>query len=343
MYPSRNYANTRLSRHQIRQVAYGFYDLKKVSHLATYLQVSRAHLEQVARNPSYYSFSLPKAQEGETRLIEAPSEDLKAIQSHLNHALQCVYHPQRPDCAYGFVMTARDDPEPRTIYTNACQHLGKPFVLNIDLRDFFHSISQEQVLAVFSQAPFRFGTKAAQLLADLTTYQGRLPQGAPSSPVLSNLVCIELDQQLMKFAKKKGWTYTRFSDDLTFSSKREFSQKNVESLYKRIRAAGFVPQVDKVKQYMEGDTPMVTGLLLMEDYPDISPDYLQGIKSDLKLLKWIVKQGERAGHVFRGFPIQKFCRSIRGQINFVGFVRGRQHKSFLKLQKRFQNLQVRMG
>ena len=110
------------------------------------------------------------------------------MQSVLNDYLQAVYWLQKTSSAYGFVIRptdARD--EPRNIVTNAEQHLRKAWLLNADLEDFFHYVTADEVLRVFTEKPFEFPTDLANLLTRLTTLNGRLPMGAPTSPVLSNL------------------------------------------------------------------------------------------------------------------------------------------------------------
>ena len=153
----------------------------------------------------YKRFTIPKRRGG-TRNIEAPSDKLKALQRRV---LWRLLQPLalRP-CATGFVRG-------RSIVDNARPHVGQGVVINLDLADFFNSISVERAQQVFGA--HGWNTDAAAILARICTSEGRLPQGAPTSPALSNLVCRRLDARLSALAAKAQGQYTRYADDLTFS------------------------------------------------------------------------------------------------------------------------------
>lgn len=331
------YHYAKFTRARLAYLAKSFCRLRKLRDLAHYFHHSKGKLKDLAARPSYYHFDLLK-QDGTFRRIEAPREPLKTLQAQLNFVLQCVYHGMRPPSVYGFVISAKDDPQPRNIYTHACQHLRQKWVLNLDLRDFFHSISANQVEAIFSSVPFRFSSKAASILTELTTFHERLPMGTPSSPILSNFAARELDARMTKLAKRHTWTYTRFSDDLTFSGAKKMSKKQVKEIKDEIMACGFEAHEDKIRLQSVDDPPEVTGLVLLKDYPDVSPGYLKSIQDDFKLLKWL--QGRNAYHSsnIRRRMFKHYVQSIRGKINFVGFVRGRQHRTYLKLQQQLNQL-----
>ena len=180
--------------------------------LARWLQAPEAELrEWLGSRPmwasgyDYQRFSIPKRQGG-TRSIEAPSDKLKTLQRRV---LWRLLEPLavRP-CATGFVRG-------RSIVDNARPHVGQGVVINMDLADFFGSITTEQVQAVF--AAHGWNEEAATILARICTSEGRLPQGAPTSPALSNLVCRRLDARLSALAARAQGQYTGYADDLTFS------------------------------------------------------------------------------------------------------------------------------
>jgi RNA-directed DNA polymerase len=154
----------------------------------------------------YYSgFTIPK-NDGGSRTIHAPSEGLKALQRRVLHRLlnPLPIHP----AATGFVPG-------RSIVHNARPHLGQGVVINIDLADFFPSIAAERVRKAF--CGLGWNKQAADILTNLCTYEGRLPQGAPTSPAISNLACRRLDARLAALAKKEGGQFTRYADDITVS------------------------------------------------------------------------------------------------------------------------------
>jgi RNA-directed DNA polymerase len=177
--------------------------------------------------PKYSVFGLAK-RGGGYRTIFAPRAKLKNVQRKLAAAFYELDN-SRP-AAHGFRVG-------RSIASNATAHLGKQYVFNLDLENFFPSIHFGRIRGLFQAAPFNFAPPLAAVLARLCTYRGILPQGAPTSPVLSNFVCRSMDGNLQALAKQNYATYTRYADDLTFS----FSRKRRDQLPPSIvRDAGHV-------------------------------------------------------------------------------------------------------
>ena len=165
----------------------------------------------------YRTFTLSKANGGQ-RVIQAPSDDLKLLQKNLSDLLQdCadelnVIHKWKDQIAHGFKRE-------RSIVTNASRHRGKRWVFNIDLEDFFGTINFGRVRGFFiKNQHLALDAKVATILAQIACYDNALPQGSPCSPVISNLVAHILDVKLVKLAAVTGCTYTRYADDLTFST-----------------------------------------------------------------------------------------------------------------------------
>ena len=160
--------------------------------------------------PRYRAFILSK-RSGSHRVIHEPRRRLKDLQLKVLAFIEQRAGPANP-CVPGFVPG-------RSIVTNARQHLAaQPYhLLNLDLEDFFPSITFFRVRGVFRKAPFNLGHEVATVLAQLCTYRNALPQGAPTSPAISNLVCRSLDRDLIALARRHRATYTRYADDLTFS------------------------------------------------------------------------------------------------------------------------------
>jgi RNA-directed DNA polymerase len=165
----------------------------------------------------YHSFSIPK-KAGGLRLIDMPSPDLKQLQRRLSDLLQnCHAEIQTAtgltdSVAHGFVRG-------RSIVSNACAHRRRKHVFNVDLHDFFGSINFGRVRGYFiSDRGFQLDAKVATILAQIACYNNRLPQGSPCSPVISNLVGHILDVHLVRLAQRHSIHYTRYADDLTFST-----------------------------------------------------------------------------------------------------------------------------
>ena len=175
----------------------------------------------------YTQFTIKK-KSGKDRTIQAPAKGLKLIQQCLNEIFQTYYEPNTHAC--GFI------PE-RNIADGARQHVNMPYVLNIDLKDFFDTITFPRVKKVLSYPPFNLSSEREQLGYIITSLccnskevtaidadgkeikesRNCLPQGAPTSPILTNIVCRSLDRHLAGLAHRYHAHYTRYADDITFS------------------------------------------------------------------------------------------------------------------------------
>ena len=158
---------------------------------------------------AYREFEIPKRSGGRRR-IAAPEPPLKALQKRLLRRLfdRLKAHP----AATGFEHC-------HSIATNALCHTGQAVVLRMDLEDFFPSTAERRVRDYVHG--IGWNREASGLLARLCTHHGGLPQGAPTSPRLSNLVNHRLDARLEGLARKLGASYTRYADDMTFSFKKD--------------------------------------------------------------------------------------------------------------------------
>jgi len=176
---------------------------RSVAELALRLGVEESDLREI--RPRYRSFTIPK-RNGGSRWIQAPDRDLKKLQRRILRRLlaRLPVHP-----------AARGFERGESIVTNALPHAAKAIVVRMDVEDFFPSTRAERVRALFER--LGWCREASQLLTSLCTDENALPQGAPTSPRLSNLVNRRLDARLQGVARKFGATYTRYADDLTFS------------------------------------------------------------------------------------------------------------------------------
>ncbi|MDP2582292.1 retron St85 family RNA-directed DNA polymerase [Shimia thalassica] len=179
----------------------------ELRHLSEMMGVPESTLVRIIQStPSFYrTFSIPKRLGG-AREIATPSPALLAAQRWV--LSEILAKLQVNDCCYGFVAG-------RSIVDNARQHLNKKVVLKIDLKDFFPSVSQNQVMKIFLGVGYP--VSVSYFLTRICCLNRSLPQGAATSPSLSNLVGSRLDLGLSEYAKDKGVTYTRYADDLTFS------------------------------------------------------------------------------------------------------------------------------
>lgn len=229
--------------------------------------------------PPYKSFLLAK-RSGGVRVVREPRKRLKLLQLKALEELKRRAGRPKP-CAHGFI-------EGRSIVTNARKHLErKPhFVLNLDLEGFFPSINFIRVRDVLRKSPFDFSREVATVLAQMCVVNNELPQGAPTSPFLSNEVCRGLDRDLMALARRHRATYTRYADDITFS----FSTPNATSLpgnicafdgivvtlgqelVSTITSHSFAIQRTKTRMSIRRRRMEVTGVVINE-FPNVKRDF----------------------------------------------------------------------
>ncbi|HQY61719.1 MAG: RNA-directed DNA polymerase [Myxococcales bacterium] len=229
-----------------------------------------ARTTTAARVSHYRRFQIPK-KTGGVRIISAPMRRLKALQRWLLDAV--LARVEVHDAAHGFRAE-------RSIVTNAGPHVGARVVVNLDLKDFFPTVTLPRIRGVFRS--LGYGEHLATIFAllasepdtvrvaldgaeyDVAQGPRRLPQGAPTSPAITNVLCRRLDRRLFHAAKKLGFAYSRYADDLTFSSTSK--EENAGQLLKQVRfivaAEGFVPHPDKTRVLRKGRQQEVTGVVV---------------------------------------------------------------------------------
>src|SRR5437588_732273 len=232
-----------------------------------------AYHREAATKVHYYRFTIPK-RDGSERPIWAPLPKLKAAQQWLRvHIVEkLIVHGS----AHGFL------PGHSTL-SNASVHRYPKLVLKMDIKEFFPTVSLPRVKGVFRKAGYR--EQVATLMALLCTEAPReivnhggkeyyvalgprcLPQGAPTSPGLTNTLCLRLDQRLAGLAKKYGWRYTRYADDLTFSLPHGHDgPPNLGKLMGVVRRIveeeGFAINPEKTRVARKGGRQTVTGLVV---------------------------------------------------------------------------------
>lgn len=181
------------------------FDFKHLALLLGYEPSELAFYLFASEESFYTQIEIPK-KSGGMRDIEIPSDKLKSIQRWI--LKNVLDNMEVHDSCYGFM-------KGKSIYDNALLHVGKECVLNMDLKDFFPSISQKDVFNIFYLRGYN--KKVSYYLAKLLTKDGVLPQGSPASPKISNIVANHMDKRLSELAKQYNAVYSRYADDLTFS------------------------------------------------------------------------------------------------------------------------------
>ena len=257
----------------------------------------------------YKEFEIPK-RAGGTRIITAPTGKLKDVQKCISVLVAPYY--QVPDCVHGFA-------EGKSVASNASMHTAKNYVLNIDLKDFFPTITYTRV--VKSLKELGFNDEVSDIIARLCTIpmwdeqnqmlRNSLPQGSPASPLLSNIVCISLDRRLSGLAKRFRLTYSRYADDITFSSDHSVYAKDSEFLKELeniVESSGFKINEKKTRLQKKGSRQDVTGLIVGEK--------INTYRQFTKNLRAAVFHAETNGCTPREF------NNIMGRISYMAMVKG---------------------
>lgn len=302
-------------------------------------------------HPAYKTFLVAKRNGGH-RVISEPRQTLKNYQLAL---LRYLYKEagEFKRCVHGFVPG-------RSIVSNATAHCSQKtkHLLNLDIQNFFPSITFYRVRGLFMSRPFRFSYNVATVLAQVCCYQGTLPQGAPTSPLIANLICRNLDKELMALAQKHRANYTRYCDDITFS----LSQKDSARLPKNICTydSGVVSLGEELQHHFSKNSftinPLktrvsstrhrleVTGLLINK-FPNVKRVFVDTIRGGLHA--WEKYGYKNANEHFQKKAYKRATRSrkkpslanyIRGKILFIKMVRGEDDFIYSKLAIRYNKL-----
>lgn len=239
-------------------------------HIAAYLGVSPKLVRQVLHKPSYhYRFFEIRKKVGKPRQITTPKTYLKVIQWWICDNI--LDRQPLHECVHGFRRG-------RSYVSNANVHFGQSHFLNIDIESFFPSISSDQVEAIFLKMGYPL--EGAKTLRDLVTLGGTAPTGSPTSPMIANLVLTQLDEQLFGFAEAKGYRYTRYADDITFSSLEWIEVDVLDDVRRLVEQFGFKLNAKKTKFMGEGDRQEVTGLVI-NSHPNMPRDWRNTVRGYL--------------------------------------------------------------
>lgn len=270
----------------------------------------------------YVRFRIPKRTGGE-RLISAPMPRLKAAQAWVLHEI--LEKLSTHEAAHGFVRG-------RSIVSNARPHVGHALIINVDLKNFFPTVGYRRVKGLFQA--FGYSEEVATLLGLLCTEPDveelvldgqryfvalgdrHLPQGAPTSPAITNLLCRRLDRRLQRMADELGFVYSRYADDLTFSAKSEDVGQAAEVL-RRLRNIvaheGFVVHPEKTRVLRRGRRQEVTGIVVNHK-PGVPRDVLHRFRATLFQIEKDGPAGKRWG------ACKDVLASIRGFASYVRMV-----------------------
>ena len=297
-----------------------------------------------ARNKkSYKTFSIPK-KSGGVRTISAPKALLKSFLTYMNRLLQAFY--EGPEYVTGFVPG-------KSVVDNAERHVGRNYVFNTDLKDFFPSITKSRVCATLKLPPFNFNDKIADAIAGICCTEmvidGEkrwvLPQGSPCSPILTNIVCRPLDYKLHKLAKKYGLRYSRYADDITFSGNRNVFREG-ESFRKEldgiITGQHFSINEKKTRLQKKSQRQEVTGLVV-SDRVNVTREYVRALDNILYIWE-MYGEADAYAKFLAHYASKNNHRKpnmravIQGKLHYLKMVKGADSEVWGRLQRRFNQL-----
>ena len=311
------------------------------------------------RPDNMYTQFVIKKKNGDDRYINAPDEKLRNIQRKLANVLNCVYKVK--PAAHGFVVD-------KNIITNAKNHVRRKYVFNMDLENFFDQIHFGRVRGMLMNPPYSIGSEAALVIAQIACYKGKLPQGAPSSPILTNMICAPLDTQFTRLAREYNLCYSRYADDITFSSnKNVFPQEIVYTDLKGVHLGkeiqdiltknSFSANQRKTRIFDSHRRQEVTGLVVNR-IVNIRRSYVKKIRAILfhcqndgiyqtakvyiekgncnnsKIVEMLKNETEENQEII----VEWFKAVLKGKIGYIKQVRGEKNLIYLKYAKILNNV-----
>lgn len=275
-------------------------------HLSNILGIKWGKFKYIINNSNkmYYNFDISKKAGGK-RTISMPNKELLIIQKRIQEKI--LNNIKIHENAYGFVKS-------KSIKENAQRHLNKEMILNLDLKDFFPSIHRGRIFYIFKNI-CNYDSKTAFCLTNLTTYNNSIPQGAPTSPTLSNIVAFMLDIRLSKLADNFNINYTRYADDITFSGEaNNINNSLLKIVTNIITECGFNVNEGKTRFASYSGRQEVTGLIVNNNEISVPNKYIKQIRQELYYIK---KYGIKSHRDKVGFRNKYYKDHLLGKILFV--------------------------
>jgi RNA-directed DNA polymerase len=332
---------------EIRLLKYGEDSRSEVKTKITLAEInfySNEYLDEEKLKKLYTTFEINKKSGGK-RIISAPVYRLKFVLSCLDTLLRVIHvpHPR----SFGFV-------DGRSIVNNASFHTNRNYVYNIDLKDFFHSFDKNRIKMALYNEPFNLKGERdviAYKIACICTYNfnGRrvLPQGSPTSPIITNIICWRLDKRLQGLAKRFGAEFTRYADDITFSSNHNvYREEFIAELRRIISEENLWINPEKTRLQKNNVRQSVTGLTVNAGV-NVANEFIKEVRMYLyycerygyQKAKFIFLkdfQNDDKGVIVLNPP--ELSEVLRGKLNYLSMVKGKENSTYLKFEERFNKL-----
>jgi len=289
--------------------------MKNLQELAKGIGINKSYLLRLSQNHNkcYKSYYIEK-KSGAMRIIDAPNRELKAVQGWILRNI--LENQQISERAHGFI-------KGRGIKTNAKFHLNKHYIICLDIKDFFPSITEVRIYSIFNN--IYDNQETVDVLSRLCTYKKRLPQGAVTSPMLSNIVFKKTDDEITQICNKIRVEYTRYADDLTFSANDTIRFKRLQpEIEEIITKYGFELNKKKTRFFSGRGRMLITGLLLNSGQLTIGRDRKRKIRA--ALYNYIVKKDESVN-----------INKLAGMLAFIRDIEPDFYKKFLEYCHKLQS------
>lgn len=244
-------------------------------HLSNLIGIRWEIFKQIISNidDNYSSFEIKK-KAGGLRSIESPSEELYYCQKFVKEEI--LENIRVFSGAYGFV-------KGKSIKMNAVVHARSQQMISLDIEDFFGSFKTPRIYYVFNSL-CNYSKEVSMVLTKLCTYKGVLPQGAPTSPILSNICFYKVDLKIKTICDENSLIYSRYADDISISSKEKFVDDIVYEIETILKKSGFGINISKSRTYKEQPF-LITGLKIMNQTVCIPNTYVKKIKTELYFIE----------------------------------------------------------
>lgn len=246
-------------------------------HMAYVMDISTETLKSMINRADlfYYQFTIPKRSGGERR-IAAPYPDLLRAQRWIVDNILSSIAVHEPATAYVKGKSTMD---------NVLPHVRKKFLLRLDIKDFFPSINKNRVISIFRK--LGYGKKISYYLASLCCLHDSIPQGAATSPMISNIIAKRLDRRLVGFCRLNQLSYTRYADDFTFSGE-EINPRIITKIKNIILSEGFLLNDEKTSLVCGGGRRIVTGISISSGVPKYPKVQKREVRKDVH---YVLKNG----------------------------------------------------
>ena len=288
-----------------------------IEHFALLIGINKNILNRViySENSFYKNVEIPK-KNGDKRELSIPSLPLKYMQKWILDNI--LYNIPISKFATGFCRK-------KSIVTNARQYIGKQCIINIDIKDFFPSIKIKKIFNIFYY--YGYTKEVSFLLSKLCCYKGKLPQGSPASPYLSNIASLKIDKRISKLAKKYNANYSRYADDITISG--NYGIIKCKDIIKTIlEEEGFNINDRKTRILYKHQRQEVTGIIVNSNKITVGRKYKRKLMQEIYFcLKFGFKNHLKKININRKF----YKGYLYGKAYFVNMVEPKYAKNIFKL------------